>query len=513
MSVYLTSFNKKSYPQSGKEWYNVAFKQGATEAECDANNNRVFEFNTYPVFSKKGGIMLGANRLYGPLSNNLGISLQSTFTIFMTCRHGDFIENPKEIELLKLYANSNNNNGIVLFIKAKTVDIKNNIQSGQLMFRFIDSDKIIPCRMNAEDTTFIFDKLNMSMFFVVKEVDKIRILYMIGGSLTIYELARINIPETIATFSNKEMVINRFQNWKGSMFHFGVIPEAVSDNKITDIYSHCYGEYLKVTNTDFLKLMNDYNSMLNYLKRFTKCPYNDTVCKTCSTVTKWTDINQVLSSPPECRMAIDTFCKANTKHAMCKCWDTSNIDYNSASCRMYRKIFSGTNLLDELSQDELNYIKNKFKLINPDDCPKPVIPKTSCLNEALIKNTYTEYDFNKIRINPDSLPDSKKVGSPYMHEETEKKKDTKEPSMKDYVYKPISVTGEDEDGDSLKKVSSSGDLQVDNIYRTDPNIAYDQAHNVAFKDVKNVINTAKPPANGSSNTFLNKLMNMFLPSA
>lgn len=514
-SIYLTIYNKKSYPQNGKEWYNVAIKDTVDGPDCKTTNNKIFTLETNPVFSKERGVTLNSNRLYGPYCNNLGISLQSTFTIFLACRHGDFIENAKEIELIKLYANSDNNNGIVLFIKANSVSTTNNIHSGQLMFRFADSDSIVPCVMKPTDTSFTFDKLTMSLFFIVKDVDKIRILYMVGGSTNINELASINISETNATFSNKELVINRFQNWKGSLFNFGVLPQASTDNRITDIYSHCYSEYLKATNTDFLSLLNDYNSVLNYLQRFTKCPYDSSVCKKCNTVTKWTDINQVLNAPTECRKAIDEFCKVNTKHVMCKCWDVSYADYNSTTCKMYRNIFANQNLLDGLNPEDLEYLKNKYNLIDPNDCPKTVCPKTSCLNEALIKNTYTEYDFNKIRIDPASLvgvaSSQKPIASPYQADVNGEKSKTdeekKKSDMADYVFNPIELPdGEDNNKEDKPPAKVAPDTSIDNIYRTDPNIDYDQKNNIAFKDINNALQPSQ-----ELSTFTNKLMSLFLP--
>lgn len=405
MTVYLTMFNKASFPQTGNKWINVAYDP--KRPECKGIDNRLFTFENPPIFSTRTGIAFGSNRLYGPYSNELGISLQSTFTIFMCVKHGDFTAaNNNEIELLKLYANSGNNNALALYVKANTVEIDNNVQKGQLMIKFVDNEEATPCLLTAGDTAFTFDRLNPSFFFVIKEVDKIRVAYMVGGSSVIRPLATITTKETIATFSNKELVINRFQNWKASMYAFGILNEAVSDSELTAIYSHVYAEYLKVTNDDYLGLVDNYNSILENLKKFTACPYDEAVCRACNTVTKWNDTSQVLSAPTECRTAISTFCKANPKHPMCKCWDTNSADYKTQTCTMYRQMFDPSKTIaDSLRQDDLDQIKNKFNLIYAEECPKPQASteggkggKATLQEPALLSNVYQDYDLAKLQI-------------------------------------------------------------------------------------------------------------------
>ena len=524
-TIYLTTFNTASYPGSGNEWINVAYKEPA-EA-CNKVNNKKFMFENTPIFSKKNGLMLGTNRLFGPYSNNLNISLQSTFTIYFACRHGEFIPNTNEVELFKLYANSKDNNGMAFFIKANSIVTGNNVQSGNLMFKFVDDNNATECKLNSSDTSLTFDKINMSMYFIVKDVDKIRILYMLGGSSTINKLATINISETNSTFSNKELVINRFQNWKGCLFQFGIIPEAVSDNTVSSLYNHVYGEYLKVTNEDYINLTNDFNALLDYLKNFTACPYDETVCATCSSITKWTDINQIVSAPTECKDAINNFCKINTKNPLCKCWDTMYSGYQTDSCRMYRSIFSKEgNLLDNISQGDLSYIKEKYNLMK--DCPK-VVP--SCTSDEMKKNTYIEYDFDKLKIKPRSLvmtdddigehpTSSKKIASPYKAEPSSlvpgKPNQAKEPKESDKkkeeepknVYKPVKLNGKSSTPNKDKmhayRVPGEEGEHIKNIYQTDANIKFDEKNNAAFNELENAQKSKPSP-------FMTTLMNYFLP--
>lgn len=540
-SIYLTMFNKSSYPESGNEWINVAYKEPLEE--CKRVNNKKFMFENTPIFSKKGGIMMGTNRLFGPYSNNLNISLQSTFTIYFTCKHGDFVHNPgKEIELLKLYANSSDNNGLAFFIEGGSIAMNNNVQSGNLKFKFTDTDNTTTCLLNAADTSFTFDKINISMYFIVKDVDKIRILYMLGGSSVINQIALINIQETNSTFSNKELIINRFQNWKGSLYQLGVIPEAISDNNVSNIYKHSYSEYQKATNQDFLDLTNDYNAILDQLKNYTNCPYDQTVCSTCNTVTKWNDMNQVIASPIECKDAINTFCKINTKHPLCKCWDTTYSGYQTDSCKLYRNIYSPQGrIYDNITQDDLLYIKEKYNLLKLEDCPKTT--GGGCVNEKLIKNTYTEYDFDKLKIKPRTLglddddidiKIQKKIESPYDSEPTsvqaKKEKEAAEaadkkekassknrgadkdadPDLNHYTYKPVVVnSGATKFADRMQayRVDAQNGNTIKNIYQTDPNIKFDEKNNTALKELQK--DTSQET---TSSPLISKIMSYFLPS-
>lgn len=408
-TVYLTLFSPESWKRetdTSRQWYNVA-----NPSTSDCNNKALAEYFTFenrPVYSLSDGVTFGTNRLYGPNSNDLGISLQSTFTIFMCLKHGEFsAETKREVELLKLYANSENNNGLALYIRAGSIEIANNVQKAELMFRFTDDEQAIPCKLNDRDDGFVFDRLNPSFFFIIKELDKIRVVYMVGGSSVIRTICTVNIKETSATFSNKELVINRFQNYKGSMYSFGIRRDAIPDNEIANIYNHIYNEYLKSTSDDYVSLVKSYNEMLENLRNFNKCPFNKEACEKCTTVTKWTDSSQIISAPQDCKTAIHAYCKANPKHALCKCWDSTFSDYNAQSCIMYRQIFDpNANIANSLKQEDLDKLKSQFGLINVGDCPKPTAvdakkeEEASCAlgADGLLKNVYSDYDLDKLQV-------------------------------------------------------------------------------------------------------------------
>lgn len=543
-SVYLTVFNDTSFPGGGKEIYNLAYKE--KEGTCK-QSNRTFYLDTIPTFDKPNGLVMNTNRLTGPFSNNLGIDIQSSFTLFFTCRHGMFQPNTSEVEFLKLYANSNDNNGLAFFIPAQSVVVGPETQTAQLRIKYADSAPI-PCTVGTSQT-ITFDRTNMTSYFIVKQVDKLIVYTIVGDALTPTQLVSTSIEETTATFSNKEFVMNRFKNYRGGIYQFGIIPTAITTEEIQRIHTHCLNQYKRVTSAEFIKVSSDYNAMLEFLKSFTNCPFNSETCKSCSTITNWTDTNQLVSSSADCRKAINTFCTNNPMHFRCKCWNTSSSDYNTTSCKMYRGIFDpDRTVYDNLSQDDLNYIRQKYTLIRPEDCPKPVVPDVkSCVNENLIKNNYLEYDFNRIKIDPKSLdklgPSTKPgpVHSPYSNDpaaklslqelrklgvepkvtSTEDKTTSAKPSLRqmrdtseetNYAYKEISLENPPKDmknadtDHGYRVPGMSSENKVTNIYQTDANVNFTPTENTAYKEIEQ---TAQLSEEGSP--FMNGLINMFFP--
>lgn len=405
--IYLTAFSVDSYRSGTNKWINVAYN---SKNKTCGRDSQYFNFDNTPMFSRKLGVSLGTTAIIGPYCNNLGISLQSAFSIFIICKHGDFTsDNIKDIELLKLYANSSNNNGLSFYIKSNTVSLQNNNVTGKLVIRYTDDITEYDCLLNSKDTAFSFDRLNLSGFFIIKNIDSIRVLYMVAGDPTVKQLANINIKETTATFSNKELFINRLKNWKAYVYSFGIISEAISDNSVTSLFSHVNNEYLKATYDDFFFLTKDYNNLLNDFNNLSKCPYDSNVCASCSTITQWNNITQVLSAPTECKSAINTYCSANVRDEFCRCWDVKYVGYNDNTCKMFRNMFdSNYSTCSNISQDDINCIRNKYGLIYKSDCPVPKINNNNTANNNnnciintsndLLTNTYTKYEYDKLKI-------------------------------------------------------------------------------------------------------------------
>ena len=389
--VYTTAFNKTSYNENSNSWLNMIIAKKELSNDYD---NSVFNFELPPVYSRKSGFYLGNNRLIGPYSNALNIQFHNTFTFVIACKNGNLLvdDTNNEIEIFKLYANSPNNNGLCMYIQKGSLQNINNVQMGKLMFQYSNREPV-QCKIRPDYDLISFEKDIYTFYFIIKDTDHIRVAVMNETNNTINEILRFNVENTDVTFSNKEFVMNRLKNWNGHLYGLALYNAALNDDNITSLYNHMLNEYIKYVNPNYLSMIQQYNDTISLLSQFTSCPYDKRVCDSCSTITKWNTMEQLVSASAQCRNAINDFCMANINHPLCKCWNSQNQSYNSDACKMYRGVFSNKNvLLDALNQDDIDYIMKKYKLIKPEDCPK------SIKNPEYKKNSYKPYEFDKIQI-------------------------------------------------------------------------------------------------------------------
>jgi hypothetical protein len=83
---------------------------------------------------------------------------------------------------------------------------------------------------------------------------------------------------------------------------------------------------------------------------------------------------------------------------------------------MYRSIFSGekTSSLDGLTIEDLEFIKTKYGLIWPNECP------TTINKPKFIENTYNKYDWNKLKVYLDPMDKTTDINEEDITEDTTK---------------------------------------------------------------------------------------------
>lgn len=377
-SVYLTLFNKKSIDCSLptiSNWNNIV----------PNFTNLIFNFTpSISSCSKKTGLFLSNTVIKGPFSNQLNIVFNSTFTIVLACKHGNLFSGNQnaQIELLKLYANSTNNNGIALVIQENTIVSSNDTQVGGLYFQYGDLD-LMPCLVNNTDTALNLEINKLYFYFMIKDTDSFKVYVMNESTNVINLVLNYKITNTDITFSNKECFINRFANWNGYLYNFSVFSKAFNDNDVSAFYTHFISEYIKNQDIVLDSLVSDYNSMIDTMQSYSKCPYDDETCNSCNGITKWNDMNQILQSSSACKSSINTFCSKNNTNDLCKCWDSTSTLFNSESCKAYRKLYSGEVTTEKKDNTNVN---------------QEGIVSDSLIDTGLIKNTYGNYDWNKIKV-------------------------------------------------------------------------------------------------------------------
>lgn len=337
--MYYTSYSSLSYTYGTKIWRNVIDTTETKSGQLQCNTSMYFDL--LPSFSKIAGFTLGPNGLTGPYSNTLGINYRGQFSFMLVFKHGNLKNDATEtnkIELLKLWANSPNNNGLSLYIEPGSLQITNNTQFGKLMFQYADYSPV-HCKISATDELIPIESNVLCFLFIVKDSDKVRVLYMTEKSNSINTLAEFNVANTDITFSNKELSINRFHNWNANILNFAIYGTSLTDVSMSSIYQHIKNLYLKTTDPNYKPIVDTYNDAINKLTKYLNCSFDEKTCNACKDVKQWNDISQVMNAPFECRKAISAFCKKNPKHSFCTCWDTKSSEYNSNNCKVLRTFF------------------------------------------------------------------------------------------------------------------------------------------------------------------------------
>lgn len=355
--MYYTTYNSLSHTYGTKIWRNVIDTNATKTGELQCNTSMYFDL--LPSFSKIAGFTLGPNKLTGPYSNTLGINYRGQYSLMLIFKHGNLRNDAtasNKIELVKLWANSPNNNGISLYIEPGSLDVINNTQFGKLMLQYADYSPV-HCKISETDELLPIDSNVLCFIFVVKDDDKIKVQYMTEKSNTIVTLAEFNVATTDITFSNKEIFINRFNNWNANLFNFGIYKVALTDVNISNIYQHIKNLYLKTIDPNYKPIVDTYNETITKLNKYIQCPFDEKTCTACKDVAEWNDINQILSASFGCRKAISSFCKKNTSHSFCKCWNTKLPEYNSTNCKVLRSLFENDKMTCLTNNEILNMTK------------------------------------------------------------------------------------------------------------------------------------------------------------
>lgn len=393
--MYFTAFHQMSYNSPSKQWASLIQAVQKNTDENDTKCSTNLTFDVVPTFNRTNGFSLGSNGIKGPFSNNLNISFRNPYTIMLTFKNGKLYNESSissGIELLKLYANSPNNNGISLYFEPGSLITQDTTEFGKLMLQFADSDPI-QLKLTSADKLMRVDNNILCFIFIVRYDDSVRVIYMNETNNTTYELAKINISNSEITFSNKEALINGRKNWNARVYNVAIWNTALTDVYINNIYQHVLSLHNKFNSPSYTSMVKTYNEAAEKLSFLTKCPFDQKTCGSCKSISLWTDITQVLYAPLTCRQAVTKYCSANPTKPMCECWNPKKEIYNTPACRVLRDAFEEDqqNLCKKISDKDLDCIKMKYQLIEK----KSGQGKTN-------KNQYDDsYTFEKVRVKYD----------------------------------------------------------------------------------------------------------------
>lgn len=340
--LYYTVFNSKSYTRGSSEWKSIVnSKQYGKELRVPGVSS----------FERAKGLPLSTYPITGPMSSRLNISYNSPYTMAFVFRHGNLqgasattatTASPtsnNKISMLKLYANSPNNNGIELYIERDTLKTVNNVQFGKMMFQFANFEPIA-CKLSPTDDFISIADNTLCFVYIVRSDSNIRVMYSTATDPSIREVAKFNVPNNDITFSNKELVINQSQNWNASVYNLAVYSGAQDEAMMSTFGTHIKSLYTKVSDPNYGAMMKQYNRTMNKLSSMQRCTMSRSVCKKCRGIKEWNNITQIMNGSKECTSAISNYCAKNPSHRMCECWDESSAVYSSRGCGTLRSTLS-----------------------------------------------------------------------------------------------------------------------------------------------------------------------------
>lgn len=406
-TIYLTSFNSKSFDGKGRIWRNVAdpilIKNFCAQPSSSATTTSInFEFDSEPVYTRSTGINMNTQGIIGPLSCSLGIQFHTTYSIVIAFKPKDLtLATSSVIEIFKLFANSPNNNGISLTIPQKSIkSIANGAYTTTGLVLSVADKNYVCTQASSIDIPIEQDLL--CIYFIVKDTDNVRIIYMNEKTKNQTILLSIKNPELFGNkninFSNKEAIINSTKNWNVDLLTFGIFNAAFSTEQIGDLYNHTLQIYKKNKDEQYAKMAQTYNSLLQDVKQLQACPYDESTCNACLDVKDWKNTVGVLTTATTtCKKSINDYCSKNTTDSKCGgCWDSKNVAFNSDACKLTRTLLGNPDniqgtLFSSLTPKEVEDLKAKLSLISPNDCPKP--PPSTAMHapsDGKIRDFYPE---------------------------------------------------------------------------------------------------------------------------
>jgi len=373
--IYTSAFNTNSYNGSGKLWKNISKLPSNNQCPDTSSSPGNLVFDVDPVFNKATGFSLKSTSIKGPLSCSLGINMNGTFSICIAFKNNDLTGIDGEIEIVKLYGNSDKNKGISLTIPAGTIKtLTDGIYTCRFVLNFGNSSFYCDVKANRD---IVMEANLMTFFFITKAVDNINV-YMLtekhGRNPSPVQILSRPFPAVDGNFSNKELNINTNKNWNVGIFNFGIFNITLDTTLISSLYLNFMNYYNRNIDESFRNLLIQNKTYVDSLTEAKSCNFDEDTCNKCTNI-KWTNPLDLISlGSADCKKAVNDFCSRFPNDPKCTtCWSSSSSQYNSDSCIALRGIFTNQSRTD-MNEQDLESIKTKYNLIKKDQCPSTPAP-------------------------------------------------------------------------------------------------------------------------------------------
>jgi hypothetical protein len=375
LKAYWSCYSPETFDATAKKWSPLV---GSSAGPL------TFTSTVAPAFSATSGASLsGGQRAQGPKSDALGLSFNGPWTLLIACRHGRLVgEHAQPMELLRLYANSGNNNGVALQIAAgsvKPVPGRDLVQTGRLELRF-GADPPRPCVVAANpDNSMDLPSSDgsVSVYAIVRQPERVSVyasdILLTPDVTKVLEFDAGQSGQNV-TFSNRELEINANGNYSGAMFALAAVGRALTLGDIVAFRDHWRAKHLMRIDPNLPALEKSRDAARADLARRNACPYDAVTCRTCGftaapdgmSSSEWT--MRALSSSSACRQSVAAHCStaASSTSDACACWAPAKKD--DRMCQAFRSIFTDdrVGLLGpgRLSTEELGYVQRAHGLVS-----------------------------------------------------------------------------------------------------------------------------------------------------
>lgn len=349
LALYYTCFSDKSYHGSGKVWKDIV--NGA--------DDRSFVFSNQPTFSNDNGFTLNTASMTGPMSMDLGMVGNSSFSIVFCASFTSF-SNVADTEIIKIYSNSRNNNGLSLVILKSALRLGTlyavNIKLTFGDFSFLANDS------STDSSVVLLSPSKVYMFSIVKDRGSISLtvfeeLDNLSNSVTKNVLIdHVNAGNEDMLFSNRECCVNSTKNLNASLYNMAFYKTALDDAFMRTVVTHMQ-ELFRRMNQVVTSLVEEARIAELNCQNVKSCKFPVDVCESCKSVGDWTQFQSLLlDGTSECRSAINTFCVSHPMNKNCVCWDPRN--EGNVQCETILDIFDHTKSVPQgirhVQEEQLN---------------------------------------------------------------------------------------------------------------------------------------------------------------
>lgn len=394
LTTYVSSFSSLSYKTSGDSriWVNIAPSTNTSTSTC-ANDAMAknFMFDTAPqTTTPDKGFFLKQHRILGPKSYLLGINGDTSYTMFFVMKFESFNSN-ENYELFKLFANVESTNGLSMFISKGSV-LKMDREPYYQVTLYVKHGNQQPYVCNGGSVTI--DTRATYLFTIVKNFNKLSVrLFLLrtnpANEAPVNLLDETDVGSDVNSqsimFSNKEMVVNAYQNLNGNIYAMGFYNKALNDTaELPALRDHFNKQFEKYSTVE-LQRQEQVQKYADTITEMKSCPYDDATCLKCGNVIDWSTTNHLLDADSACLATIDDYCTTHPTSERCSCWNPNGVNYNSAVCVNMRNMYKQTSCvnLDNLTDDQVNAVKAKYNLCRCDNAVINPIPMPN-LSDYLI---------------------------------------------------------------------------------------------------------------------------------